>query len=224
MKYFLIVALILSGASLSFAQNRFGLETGVSAPVFTVGNDGDGKAYRHSAVLKPTISLSYLRKIDRHVYLGASLGHEAYDFYFSMSNDTKEEIRHFSSYFTFSPTVDFGLGRHQYIHIYVATTMGFQTNANEQTSVYATGTATDPERVYDSSPMVSGFFFRPGFGLKQHFPINKFWHITLNEGYSVLMTDLTHVGAKGAVHPAYLMFQLGVMRKFHKPLHPAHKD
>ncbi len=218
MKYFIIVALLLSGATFSFAQNRIGIETGVTAPIFTVGTSSDAFGYRHSAVIKPTISMDYLRKIDRHVYLGAALGLEAYDFYYSKTQDYKVDIHHTSSYFTITPLLDFGLGRHQYMHIYVSTAMGFVTNTNEVTGIYTPGSYNTPDHSYDSSPLVSGFIFRPGFGLKQHFPINKFWHITLSEGYSVLVTDLTHVANIGAVHPAYLMFKMGVMRKFHQPL------
>ncbi len=217
MKYFIIVALLLSGATFSFAQNRIGIETGVTAPVFTVGNSNDAFGYRHSSLIKPTVSMSYLRKIDRHVYIGGALGLEAYDFYYSKTADYKVDIHHNSSYFTITPLLDFGLGRHQYMHIYISTALGFLTSVNESTGVYDAGTYTTPASTYNSSTLVSGFIFRPGFGLKQHFPISKFWHITLSEGYSLLATDLTHVGSIGPVHPAYLMFKMGVMRKFHRP-------
>ena len=217
MKYFIIAALFLSGIASSFAQNRIGIETGVTAPLFTVGNSNDVNGYRHSAYMKPTISMNYLRMIDHHVYIGGALGLEAYDFYFSKTADYKVDIHHNSSYFTITPLLDFGLGQHQYMHIYISMAMGFQTNVNETTGIYAPGSYQDADHSYNSSTQVSGFIFRPGFGLKQHFPISKFWHITLSEGYSLLATDLTHVGDIGSVHPAYIMFKLGVMRKFHNP-------
>lgn len=218
MKYFIIVALLLSGATFSFAQNRIGIETGITAPIFTAGTANDAFAYRHSSLMKPTISMNYLRKIDRHVYVGAALGLEAYDFYYSKTEDYKVDIHHNSSYFTITPLVDFGLGRQQIMHLYVSAAMGFQTSIDETTGIYTPGSYQTPDHSYNSSTTVSGFIFRPGIGLKQHFPINKFWHITLNEGYSLLVTDLTHVADIGSVHPAYLMFQLGVMRKFHRPI------
>lgn len=217
MKYFIIAALILSGVTFSFAQNRIGIETGVTAPIFTVGTANDVNGYRHNSLIKPTISMNYLRKVDRHVYIGAALGLEAYDFYYSKTADYKVELYHNSSYFTLTPMVDFGLGQHQYMHIYVSAAMGFLTSVNETTGIYTPGTYQTPDHSYNSSTEVSGFILRPGFGLKQHFPLSKMWHLTLNEGYSLLVTDLTHAGAIGSVHPAYLMFQMGVMRKFHQP-------
>jgi hypothetical protein len=93
--------------------------------------------------------------------------------------------------------------------------MGFLTSVNETTGEYAPGYFQSPINKYNSSSTVSGFLLRPCAGLKQHFPLNHYWHITLNEYVGVLANDLTHVGTKGAVHPGYIMFQMGVMRKFH---------
>ncbi|MBC7552798.1 MAG: hypothetical protein H7257_02340 [Taibaiella sp.] len=219
MKYFLVAALFLGGIVNSLAQNRIGIETGVTAPLFTVGNSNDAFGYRHSAYMKPTISMSYLRKIDKHVYVGGALGLEAYDFYFSKTQDYKTDLQHFSSYFTITPMVDFGLGSRQYMHIFVSAAMGFLTSFNETTGVYGQGSYQTPDYSYNSSGNVRGFIFRPGLGLKQHFPISRYWHITLSESYSLLATDLTHIGEFGGIHPAYIMFKLGVMRKFHRPLH-----
>ncbi len=217
MKRIILVALILGCATYAFSQNRFGLECGVSAPSFSVGTADGAIGYRHNAVIKPMVGLDYLRKVDRHVYLGARLGLEAYSFYFSKTDSVKAEIKHFSSYLTFAPTVDFGFGPHQYWHLFVAMTMGFLTNASETTGTYAPGTYQDPSVTYNSSDQVSGFIFRPGIGLKQHIPINRFWHITISESFSYMATDLTHVSNLGAVHPGTVALQMGFMRKFHRP-------
>lgn len=222
MKRFLLSALFLCLSGITLAQNRIGIEFGTSFPTFSGRADNQTVGSTQSVDIKPSVGMYYLRKLDRHVYLGAELGLSAYSFFYSRTETTKVQITHNSSYFTVAPTVDFGLGKHQYIHLYVALTMGFLTSANQSSSEYYSGTDMTPYTTYNSTSTVSEFIFRPGFGLKQHFPISRMWHITFNEGFSFGATDLTHLGTSNntdGIHPGYLTFQMGVMRKFHRPKH-----
>ena len=229
MKHIIIIALFLGLSTYSFAQNRIGIEFGASGATFSGRSDNQLVGSTQSVNIKPNVGIYYFRKIDRHVYLGAKLCLDAYSFFYSKTEDIKTQIDHNSSYFTIAPTVDFGLGRYQYIHLYVSLAMGFLTNGHEVTSQYINGASDVPYNTYISSTNISNFIFRPGMGLKQHFPISKMWHITMNESFSVLATDLTHLGTNtnASVHPGYFNLQMGVMRKFHRPKHamvPAKKD
>jgi len=217
MKRIILVAVIMVCAACALAQNRFGIECGISSPTFSVGASNGSVTYRHNVDIKPMIGIDYMRKVDRHVYLGARLGLEAYSFYFSKTDSIKQVIDHQSSYVTLAPTIDFGLGKHQYWHIYVGLSLGFLTNAHE--TYYAEGTGNQPQPLPQPTKIdnVSSFIFRPGIGLKQHVPLNHYWHITFSEGYGVLLTDLTHLGKSEAIHPGYLTLQMGFMRKFHRP-------
>ena len=223
MKQFILAVLFSGIAASSFAQNRIGLEFGVSAPTFAVNSDNQNIGYMHSATIKPIVGINYLRKIDRHVYLGVKFGLEASSFFFSQTDSIKVQLTHNSTYFTIAPTVDFGLGRFQYMHIYISLAGGFLTSANESTSEFADGSSTIPYNTYNSVSNVSKFIFRPAIGLKQHSPLGRKWHFTLNEGFSFAATDLTHIGSYGSLHPGSVTLQMGVMRKFHKPKH-SHKD
>ena len=220
MKQFILAALFSGLSVCSFAQNRIGLEFGVSAPTFAVNSDNQNIGYMHSSTIKPIVGINYLRKIDRHVYIGAKFGLEASSFFFSKTSDTnKVQITHNSTYFTFAPTVDFGLGRYQYMHIYIGLACGFLTSANEMTQQFTDGAATIHYASYNSVNNVNKFIFRPTIGFKQHFPLGKKWHFTLNEGFSFAVTDLTLIGDQGAIHPGAVTLQMGVMRKFHRPKH-----
>lgn len=217
MKQFILSALLLGSTVTGFAQNRIGLEVGITAPTFSPGSGNPDNTYRHSADPKPTISAYYLRKIDRHVYLGMRFGVEAQSFYFSNTDSIRVDIFHKSTYLMVAPTLDLGLGPKQHIHIFFDLGMGFLTNANESTQEYAFGNNTNPTYSYNSQDRVATFIFRPGFGLKQHFRLAKNWHLTLKEGFSILANDLTRTANIGGVHPGQLTLQMGVMRKLHRP-------
>lgn len=231
MKKVLFSSLLLGLSVVSFAQNRIGIEFGTSFPTFSGRNDNQQLGSTQSVDIKPSVGAWYLRKIDRHVYLGAELGLSAYSFFYSKTNTTgtvspKVQINHNSSFFTVAPMVDFGLGRHQYIHLFIDLAMGFQTNTNQETREYANADDLIPNSVYNSQNVVSKFIFRPGFGLKQHFALSRMWHVTFKEGFSVLATDLTHLGNTNdeSIHPGYVTLQMGVMRKFHRPKHSVKKE
>lgn len=221
MKNILLIALFMGLSTYSFAQNRIGLEFGASGCTFSGRSDNQLVGATQSVNIKPNVGIYYLRKVDRHIYLGAKFGLEANSFFYSKTDVNKIQLEHNSSYFTVAPTVDFGLGRYQYIHIYIALGMGFLTNGHQTTSEFTDGAATVPYNTYNSSSTINSFIFRPGFGLKQHFPISRMWHITLNEGFSIPATDLTNLGNnnQGSIHPGYFSLQMGVMRKFHRPKH-----
>lgn len=222
MKNILLIALFLGLSTYSFAQNRIGLEFGASGCTFSGRSDNQLIGSTQSVNIKPNVAMYYLRKVDRHVYLGARLGLEANSFFYSKTDVEKIQIDHNSSYFMVAPMIDFGLGRYQYMHIYISLDMGFLTSGHQITNEFVNGTADVPFNSYNSSSTISNFIFRPGFGLKQHFPISRMWHITMNEGFRIMATDLTHLGATNgseSIHPGYFTVQMGVMRKFHRPKH-----
>lgn len=221
MKKFILGALLLGVSTFSFAQNRIGIEFGTSFPTFSGRSDNQSVGSTQSVSIKPSVGAYYLRKIDRHVYLGAEFGLGAYSFFYSQTGDIKTQITHNSTYFSVAPMVDFGLGRHQYIHLYIDLNMGFQTNANQTTSEYYSASDPVPYTTYNSVSNVAQFIFRPGFGLKQHFPLSKMWHVTFKEGFNFPANDLTHLrtATNENIHPGYVTLQMGVMRKFHRPKH-----
>ena len=223
MKHFILAVLFSGVSAMSFAQNRIGIEFGVSAPTFAVNSDNQNIGYMHSAVIKPIVGINYLRKIDRHVYLGVKFGLEANSFFFSQTDSIKVQLTHNSTYFTVAPTVDFGLGHYQYVHIYISLTSGFLTSGNETTQEFADGASTIPYNSYNSQGNINKFIFRPAIGLKQHFPLGRKWHFTLNEGFSFAPTDLTLIGHTNSLRPGMITLQMGVMRKFHRPIH-SNKD
>lgn len=226
MKKFILGAFFLGLSGFAMAQNRIGLEFGTSFPTFSGRSDNQSVGATQSVDIKPSAGAYYLRKLDRHVYLGAELGLNANSFFYSKTNGIKTQITHSSYYFTVAPMVDFGLGRHQYMHIFVELNMGFLTNANQTTTEYADVNATVPYASYNSMSSVSTFIFRPGFGLKQHFPLSRMWHVTFKEGFGFPATDLTHLGTTNdeAIHPGYITLQMGVMRKFHRPKHAMKRE
>lgn len=201
------------------AQNRFGVEIGATTNFWTMG--GENKTYAHSSDAKPMVSLNYLRKLDRHVYLGAKLSLESYAFYYSVTDNTKNlraDVNHNSSYLFVAPMVDIGLGHSQLIHLYFSLPLGFNTSADESSKIFDQGSNTAYNFINTTSN-VNKFVMRPTIGLKQHIPLMKNWHFTLNEGIGFMATDLTTASKITNVNPSYLTIQMGLMRKFHRPKH-----
>ena len=218
MKKIVFIALILGCTTFAHSQNRIGLEFGLTNTSFSLGGGNPDNTYKHNSDFEPTVSMNYLRKIDRHVYIGFILGLQAHSFYFSNTVlDNRVDVYHKSTYFMMSPVLDLGLGRQQLMHINISLGLGFLTNGNETTNEYTNGNWTTPSNSYNSVSNISGFIMRPTFGLKQHVPLSKFWHFTLNEGFGFLVTDLTHAGNLNTIHPGFVSLQMGVMRKFHRP-------
>lgn len=216
MKRFLLAALLLAGTTLSFAQTRIGIEVGISAPTLSNGTGNPDNTYKHTSDPRPAITAYYQRKIDKHIYIGARVGLEGHSIYFSNTDTVRADIKHKSTYLNIMPNIDFGLGRHQYIHIYTGIGLGFLTNGNQTTYIYDISNPV-AKNTYNSTSDISSFILRPAIGLRQHFPLTKNWHLTLNESFALTVSDLTQVSTLNSLRPGYLTFQMGVMRKFHRP-------
>jgi hypothetical protein len=69
------------------------------------------------------------------------------------------------------------------------------------------------DTTFISSGDIDHVVSRMGFGLIEHIRLNKLWHITINEGFTFMLTDLTIIKNITEVRPGYLSLQVGLMRK-----------
>lgn len=221
-----LLLLICSGAA--FAQNRVGVELGAGRPLFSNINSSTGEP-EYNVRYTFTGDFYYMRRVAHHWYLGAKAGFEQYSFEFekrysdNMGGVYGNDVVHKSSYVHIAPMLDLGVGRfREYLHAYVYASVGFKV-AGDQTSrdYHNTSSITNPIPEYDST-YASGFkinnvAFRIGFGLKQQFPLAKYWHATINEGISFMPAgDLSQPTVTGGanLHPGYLTLTFGIMHKF----------
>jgi hypothetical protein len=216
MKKIFIITLLIACSVGAFAQNKIGLEFGASSTIFIRSADHPEYTYRNESNMNPTAHLWYHRKIDKHVYLGAALGVENYSFYYSKAVDTsRTDIMHRSTFITLTPTLDFGLGRHQRWHIFIGMDMGFRNHVQQTTSTFANQYQATPDMDTSTTQDVSKFIFRFNLGLRQQYPISKDWYITLSECLSATPTALTAAPAPiNNLYPGYFMIQMGIMHKF----------
>ena len=229
MKKILLSFLILGCAAGAFAQSRIGLELGMSNTVFTPGSDHSDYTYKHASNTSPMLNLYYQYKASHRTYVGINVGIEHFSFVYGQKvSDTQQSIiQHKSTYLSFAPTFDVGLGNHQYIHLYFTGDLGFilagqQTVSNDiYNSIQIGSDQAVGSAIADDN--VNHFIFRFGAGIREHIPVSKLWHITFSEGYMVMTNNLTYNGAMGGVHPGMVMFQMGVMRKLHNPVRTGEK-
>ena len=219
------IIFILSAVS-TFAQNRIGIELGAGKPTFAYGSYSSVDLPAINTDILFTANAYYLRKVARHLYVGAKASFEQYGFDFEKTQSdgaggtSGTNVLHKSAYLHFGPMVDAGIGRHrEYLHVYAFSTLGFLTTGYQFTRDYYR--AQNPVLDYDNTSS-SGFkqnslIVRVGFGLKQQFPLAKMWYFTINEGFSFMpFGDLTQPDAAGGsnLHPGYLTLQMGFMHKF----------
>ena len=228
MKQILLAILMLGGVTAGFAQSRIGLEMGMSNTIFIDNSIHGDYTYLHSSNTSPLLTAYYQYKASKHTYVGFSLGVQHMSFLYGQKiSDTQQNvIVHKSTYFSFAPHVDFGLGRHQYVHLYLNADMGFllagqQTTSNDIYKSIQIGSDQAAGATADDN--INHFILRLGGGLREHIPISKLWHITFSESLLYMTNNLTYNGNMGGVHPGMIMFQMGVMRKLHNPAKPDSK-
>lgn len=221
MKRTIILAVLSIAPFLGNAQNRIGLEMGAGVPMMTQNASSVNMNVAVNA------SAYYLRKVARHVYVGARLYYEQYGI--DYSNTTTDlaggvlgtQVSHKSNYIFAGPMIDAGVGRYrEYLHFYMSAAMGVLVGGSQsERNYYATD--QNPQLAYDYTKdthlSINNPIFRIGMGIKQHFPVSRMWQITLNEGYSFMpFGDLSSPDGVNdkSLHPGYVSFQVGVMRKF----------
>jgi hypothetical protein len=222
-----LIILFLLPFSSTYSQNRFSIETGVGQPSFGL-HLSETDIY-HTPRPSVPVEVSYLRKLEKHVYAGAKLFFHQYsfDYYYSHtaaggSYNEGNVITTKSNYLFIAPTLDFGLGRHQYIHCYFSTAIGYllsgEQRSHDYNSIYGYPHSSY-DTVYSSNGYIKGFIFHLNFGFEEHIRLNSQWHILLNEGFSLFSSDMTYLANPGTdVHPGYILLQIGVMRKYNKPV------
>ncbi len=221
-------SIILLGATLpAFSQNRFGFDFGTGVTSFT--NKTSSQSFttdtKNYAVF--TGQLTYLRKISRHIYLGAKVGFEQYNFNFKKTQSDGyggtmgTDMSQTSNYLQIGPLADVGIGRHrEYLHVFMAATGGFLLSGDQTTTDYDLNWVNPNLSRTTSAPTdsnLAGATFRIQMGLKQQLPVSKTWGAVFTEAFSFMpFGTLSDNKATGNydIHPGYFTFMVGFTHKF----------
>ena len=223
MKQVCVLLLFLLFSFNTSAQHRFTLELGLGFPAFNTGLY-NGVSANSSCDPNFNIGLNYLHKISNHFYAGSSFYFDQYSFSYGVNEiDTLKNrggsIAHRSSYFFVAPMLDLGIGRHQYLHTYIAVAYGFLIKGSQRTNTYYyTPLVTEYNNTYPTNTEINKQILRIDLGITQHIRIDNMWHITISECYSFIPGTLTTldnpINTSLGVHPGYFNFKIGVMHKY----------
>ncbi len=220
MKHAIILTLIFFLSINSRAQKSLGVEAGIGQATFAPFNFFDQRyEYEHSSRCDFTIHANFLRKFGGHGYVGAKLGYEKYSFTYEQTDPTGiiqsiDDKIHKSSYLTIAPVIDIGLRKRQSVHIYFLGEMGIRLSGHEYTHYVFDGRFSPHiDSTYRSTNDISPVIVRLGTGLVQHIRLNKLWHITIDEGFSFMLNNLSKTVNETGIRPGYFSLQIGVIRK-----------
>lgn len=132
MKKLFLLILCSSVAGGAFSQINYGVSAG--AGVSPVANED----------VQPAISIFVMKKLHTNISFGCSLFYQSFfadqtfnDEYGHHIGETVE-VSHMYSFIYIMPAIDFGLGKHKYIHLDIDLGPGFSSQARTYTTKYTT--------------------------------------------------------------------------------------
>jgi hypothetical protein len=226
MKIYILGTLFTIISLPSFSQSMLSGELGVGNTTFKGIPSNTFPIVSTSSHITGRFDFSYLKRdpIHKHLYLGVRIFDEQYSFQYDQVSGGhggfggySQIIDHNSTFAFIAPVVEFGMGRLQIWHVGLFAAGGLRIYARQSTeeATYPSGYIT-----YSSAGDVHQFIFRPGITFSQHFPIHKQWDITIAEGDSIMIGDLTRYSGEG-VHPGSIYLTAGISRVFKRLPVPA---
>lgn len=247
MKGIVILLVMLHSCIFTDAQSRFGAEIGIGAPPPYGPGLGNmfGPYESQKSATVPCFGISYMNKVGRHIFVGAKVFYNTYSFTFKHSElnnlfdlfvnvpvtTTSTEVTCKNHYISLAPLIDLGVGKRQYIHFFLMPGIGILANGNMSTYGYTNNPnpGTAPYDYYaNTTSYLNKNILQVSYGMTEHFPLNKMWHLTLTETLCNQPSGLTLADPKGtgdiSLNRSYLSLQLGVMRKYRHTHYGAEKS
>lgn len=222
MKRLLILMLACSLVLPAAAQNRIGFDAGAGWCYIKNQQYYPGH-YKFATDPDICLGVHYLRRMNRHVYIGARLIFQQYTFSYTFDQaDSIQrnggEIATKASYVFLAPTLDIGIDNSQICHVYISGAYGDLIHGTQKNHTY-TYNAVGP--FYDNSFRTDGEInksvTRIDIGLCQHIPINPDWYVTINESYCMLQSSMTTLDNPSytpfAIRPSYFCITAGIAYK-----------
>jgi hypothetical protein len=193
-----IAALLLLFAAQAQAQNRIGVDMGagwcyLKNGVYTPGH------YKFATDADITLGVHYQRRMNKNIYIGGRVMFQQYTF--SYTYDVVDsairnggEIANKSSYLFVAPTVDYGFGDRQIVHVFLSYAYGMLIKGSQNNHTY---TYNYNGNFYDNSYRTDGeiskTITRFDLGMSQHIPISPDWYATVTESYCMLQDAITQL-------------------------------
>ena len=232
MKTAVFILFILFFPDTGNCQDRIGIELGMdktwSYKPFLV----NGPLESQSSNACSTFGVSYLTKMNKHLYIGGKAYYESYSFSYDRISDMNNyglfgggfdstygtHINFKASYLFLAPLFDIGMGRRQVFHIYAMPGMGILLNGQQSLRVYQTlNSVTQSDVTGNTSQDIYRLIFRFNVGLIQHIQLNNYWHLTFNESVGAVNVLSDEKGTNGVpLRPNYYTLQIGLMKKYHR--------
>ena len=230
MKTRIVLLLLLCCCLRGVSQNRVGLEVGLAQPV-GYGPGLTGSQYRLSSFTKPSIGISYLRKVGSHLFVGGKVDVETYNYNyrynvfvadFLFSNYTSSDITLVhcnSSYLCLGPQVDLGIGKRQLVHFFIEPAAGLLIHGSQTTDVSeSVNGALVSDNYQNTTVYLRNVILKLNIGLTEHIPVSKLWHLTITETLGVLSSSTYLSQSEGTnnnnVVANNFSLKVGVMRKY----------
>ena len=223
MKKVLLFSLFISGSIGSQAQNRISFELGEGWASLKHGLYS-GINYKSASDPELSFGFSYLRRMNRNIYLGTRLYFQQYAFSYTVFQTdsvklTAGEIDNKSSYFFVAPTVDIGIDRRQILHGYLSVGYGSYIHGTQKnhTYVYTSGGPFN-DNSFRTDNEINKSVTSVNIGLIEHIRLDDYWHLTFNESYTISQGSVTSldnpINGTLSVNPHYFNMQIGIMYKF----------
>lgn len=227
MNRYALLLIFLFFSTAGYSQNRFAIDAGIGQPpsYHPFLDFSDGPKVVQAASAAPSVAISWLRKAGGHMYIGSKLTFNSYHFtYTSNWNNTSDSsaittVVIKSTYVGIGPVLDAGIGKRQYVHLFLMPAINFLLKGSMSTEVYQNYAPTPPyNHTHTASGYLNPIMLYVNCGLVEHVPVNKEWHIMLTETLNMI-TRTPIADAKGTngltILPNYLSLQLGIMHKYH---------
>jgi hypothetical protein len=200
MRFFRVVLLSISVVTslIATAQNRIGVDMGAGWCYLKNGEYTPGH-YKFATDGDITLGVHYQRRMNKNIYIGGRVMFQQYTF--SYTYDVVDsalrnggEVANKSSYLFVAPTIDYGFGERQIVHVFLSYAYGMLLRGSQNNHTY---TYNYNGNFYDNSfrtdGEVSKTITRWDIGLSQHIPISPDWYATVTESYGMLSNALTQV-------------------------------
>ncbi len=218
MKRFILILFLAFFTIDSFSQGMYGFEGGF------------GKTMSYTSHLTPELEGYILTKINRHLYVGGSLGYERFSFLYNsnilpavVAYGDVINIRHKSSYLFFSPKIDLGIGYRKYLHLNLSFGAGLYMGGSQWTNKYQQIFTLPATTVFRSdtggsytSYNAPTLIFRYGIGLSERIPTYGYWNIILSQDFGYMPKSFDKTVPNLVTN--YFCFSVGLMHKYHQVL------
>jgi hypothetical protein len=223
--------LLLLGWCTALGQNRIGIEAGEGWTYLPNGTYTPGH-YKFATDPELTFTASYLRRLNKNIYVGGRLMFQQYAFTYNydvIDSNARQyggAITTKASYFFVAPTLNISLDNRQFFHVYVSLAYGLLHRGSQvnHTYYYVNNTVYN-DNGFRTDDAISQNISRIDFGLCQHIPLDDNWYITLTENYALTQGAITQLqypinpplntaNQVSAISPRYFTITAGISRKF----------